>query len=507
MLFILDNLPERTGEGKLARLTDFCADETPVRVLGTSRDLILEDNLLPLRLQLLEKNWAVALLTSGVDRKNELAFDHWATIATWAGCFPALALDLLNGTLRGPVAPLDILQAAAAHISSAETVDDLSKNHRSLLENGFTSSLAAGITEAFQLSFDKLTPPARKAAELLSQLGPFSIPVLVRNQLPDEIASDAALAELNARHYLQDPGFRSIGRMHAMVADFIRGGNPADKENLTQRPFFPSGSYGAESGNEPGSRLEFNDCCLHSEVLSQRAFERTDLDEEPTVLVIQLALLATVIQEAQMKFDNNDKALVSALAESRARLGEGHRYHTFTVRWKMVDRHQTLGRTEKAREELTSMVSLARVHLSGDDPMLAGMELMLQFMDSAAPEPAASIAPADEESTSLVSKLRLTTEIGRLLPVPEQWPQAIELARALVERFRREFGNEHEWTLDAMSLLARCLSLRGDAEEACEWWRKVYAGILATKSLRSWRRRAQLFNGAPGMGRYAGRFR
>jgi tetratricopeptide (TPR) repeat protein len=475
ILFILDSVPERVGPEKGVPLSDFYADCNQVSLLVTSRDLILEHETSPMRLPLLDTGASVALLTHDVDRKQEITFANWSKIAGWVGHFP-LALDLLNCTLRGGViAPAFVLQAAEDHVGPADAVDRLSTGFRASLGDCVTGASVAGICAALRFSFDKLTEPARTAAQLIAQFGPFPLPFLLWDNLPAEIVTDSVEIELTARNFLAYPHQRSRGRMHAVLGDFIRELDRTDRKNLALASTGLERAMG-QIGRRMHSELwpELNDCCLHAETVFEHGWTRPDLDEEQVRTLINCILLAGDIQQAQRYLDEADVLLKKGLKESRARLGEGHEA-SLIARLKIADVADDRGNTADAKELQEEALAIAKAQRSYDSPLVTATEVLLGKKTSLPVEN--SIQPGQSNETSNSDYILSKAELLRFFRTPTEWTRGIQFGRSLVEKYSRDFGKDHAWALEIMTRLAQILYFHGDAHEALNLRLKVRDGL------------------------------
>jgi hypothetical protein len=117
----------------------------------------------------LGRDAAILLLTENVVGSGQFSWERWGRAAEWVGDLP-LALDLLNRCLAlGLITFEELVERAEALASArAATVQFQLDHWRDALRGQVPDGAVFGITEAFQISFERLDERSRRLAMLLA---------------------------------------------------------------------------------------------------------------------------------------------------------------------------------------------------------------------------------------------------------------------------------------------------------------------------------------------------
>lgn len=232
-------------------LERWCPAPDAAACLATSRAVVGFVSGAPLTSHLvtmLPREAAIALLTGGHLDWQGLSADDWGDVAQWVGCLP-LALMLLHRALHPDtpaLSPVAVLESAHSFAEAAPTLDMA----QGVLAHMLPDAGLRGISAAFRLSYDVLPERAKVAACRFATLASASIPRELAAALGDECGDAGIVALLRARSFLTmaDPSQRpsdidtldprarrgdyastphtSIGRMHSLLAGFVRSITP-----------------------------------------------------------------------------------------------------------------------------------------------------------------------------------------------------------------------------------------------------------------------------------------
>jgi tetratricopeptide (TPR) repeat protein len=219
-LYVVDNIPEAARGEDAAPIGDFCPALGAVTVLATSRQDTREEGVQTISVDTLGRNAAILLLTDNVPAGSGLPWTDWSRIAGWVGDLP-LALDLLNRCLAlNSLYPEDLLKRVNSPAEPASTTAELDRL-REALRGQVPRDAVRGITEAFEISAEKLSDSAQVVAAILAQLAPAPIPKAFLDVLPGEWASPAVRTALHSRHFVTSGSDLSFGSMHRLMAAFL----------------------------------------------------------------------------------------------------------------------------------------------------------------------------------------------------------------------------------------------------------------------------------------------
>ena len=106
---MIDNIPEAAPGAAPPSIAGFCPALDAVTVLATSRQDTQEQGVSTIRVDTLERDPAIVLLTDGVPGPGALSWADWGRISEWVGDLP-IALDLLNRLLAlESITPAELL--------------------------------------------------------------------------------------------------------------------------------------------------------------------------------------------------------------------------------------------------------------------------------------------------------------------------------------------------------------------------------------------------------------
>jgi tetratricopeptide (TPR) repeat protein len=224
-LFVVDNVPDNTA---VASLKTWCPGIGKVSLLLTSRrrlSLAASEGVRPIPVNTLDAESAIAFLTH--DLQSVDSREGWLSIAHWVGELP-IALDVLNGALRAKA-------LSYAHVlSKAKSVGPVLELGKAMdgLRKEVAPGALRGVSEALQLSYQSLSLEAQHSLRSLSLLSPTAIPW----ELAEKLTNRSTRAELTARSFILSASGDEVpvfGRVHRVVADFVRTQPPARANSMT----------------------------------------------------------------------------------------------------------------------------------------------------------------------------------------------------------------------------------------------------------------------------------
>ncbi len=428
VLFVVDNVPEPEPGKSPHPLRRYCPAIGKIALLVTSRRRVSlgESGVQSLPVDTLEPNAAVALLTQGLEGTRVLQ-ETWLRIADWVGHLP-LALELLNRVLLLGGLTVEELVQRAERVGPAAELDRQMEALRGQLPEG----RLRGITEAFTLSYQRLTEAEREAARLIAQLSPAPILFETLKALYPEGFPPALRTALVARSFVTRISGREkhwLGRMHRVLADFLRSQAPDPIEEALRicRGFvklLPPG-FVAEPRVWPLIDLHLPHASWVFHTLSKA--ER--LSDEPSFVKLGLSigefLLATGDLAGALEYTG---WLRDRTQES---LGPEHEL-TLTATALLAQVYQEGGQPSIARELKEAVVELRRRTLGDEHPATLGA----------------------------------LNNLAVALQADGQWTEALALREQVLEASQRTLGLEHPNTLSAMSNLAASLVLRDELARA-----------------------------------------
>jgi len=224
ILFVADGIPEPSPGNPPRPLEVWCPAQGAVSLLVTSRSrqYLPGEDFHAISLSTLRPEAAVSLLRKDVEESASLKEDQWRRIAERVGYLP-LALNLLRCTLLAKrLSPSKLFSLMSTGQGIVNELSQLA----STLSQHVSANVLEGVEKAFSLSYEKLSPPARRAARLVAQLAPEPVPLRLLESLAPKLPLDAVRMELSGRHFVspQEPGkgVEMLGSMHLLMADFLR---------------------------------------------------------------------------------------------------------------------------------------------------------------------------------------------------------------------------------------------------------------------------------------------
>jgi tetratricopeptide (TPR) repeat protein len=270
VLYVVDNVPE-PGPGEFpSRLSTWCPGLGDVTLLVTSRarQAVMEP-IIRFPIDVLSPDAAVALLTREVREARSLEHDVWLHIAEWVGSLP-LALELLNAALvTGAIVPAQLL--AKVIEEPIEELDQAAETLRELVPAG----AVRGITEALRESYLRLRPEVQRAARLLAQLAPDPIPHPLLDALGPDAAPDRVKGMLVSRSFVAqvdsaDERVSMFGRMHQLLADFLRAQSDEEETELEVAARAVVRVFYRNNRHDPAAWPLLDACRPHAERLCRR---------------------------------------------------------------------------------------------------------------------------------------------------------------------------------------------------------------------------------------------
>jgi tetratricopeptide (TPR) repeat protein len=433
VLFIVDNVPE-TAPGERARtISEYCPATGYVNVLATSRQDTPEPGVRGLRVDTLNRDGAILLLTEGVPGWGRHAWEQWGRVAEWVGDLP-IALELLNRCLAlGSISADELVRGAESQTPAGATaqLDTL----REALRGQIPEGAVFGATEAFGISFQRLSDRARHAAMVLAQFGPAPIPEDLVEALGSDVCGPAERTALRSRHFVTASGDGSFGVMHRLTADFLRAQvGEAPRELIRVAGKVLASLLDPNRCRDSRQWKQLNPLRQHAEAV----WERARNDDELAALVSEAVLRAAFLAREQ-----GDFAAARRLEEQVVPL-----------------RQRIWG--EENRDTLTSMNNLAEtLRLQGDPAGARALhERVLDVRRRVLGE---------EDLDTLTSK----SHLAKRLPLQGDLAGARELHERVLDVRRRLLGEEHLETLTSMNNLAMTLRLQGDLAGARELQKRV----------------------------------
>jgi tetratricopeptide (TPR) repeat protein len=219
-LWVLDNFPEPLSGQAQDSLGDWCPIMGHTCVLITSR-IKVDSRLQHISLAPLEEEPASQLLNEGLQENSspkKLSNQDSKEITIWVGGLP-LALEILNRCLVQEVlSPIELLNRCR----NPEVTKEVESVVEHLKKEGLGRELR-GVSQALQMSFNKLSKKSMELACIIAHWSPEPIPEELLEALGDTFSSSRG--ELKRRHWITG-GFGSFfGSMHRIVASFLRAQN------------------------------------------------------------------------------------------------------------------------------------------------------------------------------------------------------------------------------------------------------------------------------------------
>lgn len=434
ILMVVDNVPETPAGTSPRPLATWCPAIGKIALLATSRTSVsLESNAVrPLRIDVLPRGASVALLANGLP-DGEVDRDALARVAGWVGDLP-LALELLNRALRTGLQLPELIQKMDTSGPSRE-LDEQMDALRSHVPQG----ALRGITEAFSISYELLSPDARKAARLIARMAPDAVPLELLNALGPDVSSAPVRTALTARSFMtpaRPVGVPAIGRMHRVLADFLRGrsGQPEQEANLVGArllELLPPGD-----SRDPREWPRFEALRPHAEQVFHDVVSGRSPGDADTATQLASRVAELIMEQGAAR--SAEEILREAAGHAERILGAEH-YGTLALQNQLAELVRLLGRYDESREMNRSV--------------LTRLERRFGVSDKLAVVSLQNLALAEHDAGDQL--------------------KAIELLRRAVDSAGTAFGPHHALTLRAMTNLARMLEMEGRYDEAGDLFERV----------------------------------
>lgn len=272
VLYVVDNLPEPSGDSPMRELSEYCPGLDVVTCLVTSR--IRTTRLLTLKLDVLSEESAVTMLCRGDVRRHELKEEEWREIGDWVGRLP-LALELLNTALQdAALSPRQVL----ARVRDAEVSGELDRITASI-KGDLPPSASRGIADAFGVSTSLLPSAARELAFCCAWLSSAPIPRAILTHLASN--DDGAVSSLVRRSFLVTiDGIGDSFQMHRVLNSFLRDVQ-SDTGSRLQRVFESVSSwFKVEALDQPELWTAQEALAPHAATLVQHLWRTAVRDDE-----------------------------------------------------------------------------------------------------------------------------------------------------------------------------------------------------------------------------------
>ena len=303
VLFVIDNVPESESNTQPQPLSTWCPALGHVTALATSRMHVhLEHgSIQELNIDVLAPEDSVALLTHGLKQVSALTDKQWLTIAEWVGRLP-LALDLLQRGMRtGALAPGEVYSMASESYPTTAELDRLTKAISPQLPLG----AVRGITEALDISYERLPEAAKTTARLIAQLAPEPIPLALLKALGGDAEKPSVRAALVARSFVTpvepvgsaERKVEFLGRMHRVLADFIRAKSSDEMGELLRVGKAVDAVMLPDACKDPGQWALMNACLPHAEQVFRRLAEARG--QEESAIAVECGLDIGILYGAQ----------------------------------------------------------------------------------------------------------------------------------------------------------------------------------------------------------------
>ena len=495
-LYVIDNIPEAVPGEDPKAVSDLCPALGAVTVLATSRHDTREEAVQTIRVDTLERNSAILLLTENVPDFSALRWEEWGRIAEWVGDLP-LALDLLNRSLAlGAVTASELLGRVGS--SATQATDAL----REALRGHVPAGAVRGVTEAFSISFESLDGAAQQVALLLAQMAPAAIPEEFMEGLPDEWRSGGVRAGLRSRHFVTAGGGLSFGVMHRLIADFLRGVAGELEEGLLE---WACGVLQAvmtpDRCRHPDDWPVMMLCRPHAEEL----FARGSATKTAAVASSELGLYAAILASAQGDYPGA-RRLGEQVLEVRTRVLGTEHPGTLRAMGNLASTFWQQGDYPGARRIGEQVLEvMTRVLGAGHPDTLTVMGNLASTLRQQGDHAGARRI---EEQVLEVSRrvlgaghpdtLTTMNNLAETLRQQGDYAGARRIGEQVLEVRTRVLGAEHPATLTSMNNLAVTLFQVGEREAAVRMLRGCVAGlrkvlgedhpntIAAVERLRQW---------------------
>ncbi len=487
VLYVVDNVPEPGPKEAQRPLRTWCPALGKVSLLATSRaklDLGVE-GVHALPLSPLTPEAAVVLLTEAIPERR-LGEEGWQRIAEWVGYLP-LALELLNRALRaGALEPGELLSRAEGR-GPAEELDQQMEALRPHVPPG----ALRGITEAFSLSYAKLSEAEQRAARLIAWLAPDPVPMKLFEALGPEVAVAATRAKLRSRHFVTPVDDTSevimFGVMHRVLADCLRGQTRQRLQELRQVCQGLVDVMPLSACEDPREWPLLKACLSHAQNVFDRLLESSKSQGAKASSVgpndageIALGFALGRFLSARGLEGQACKVKLQTVERAREALGEEHP-DTLTAMGNLADTFYAQGKIEGAWELEQRVLEVRRRILGEEHPgtLTAMGNLANTLWAQGKLEGARELEQRVLEVRRRIlgeehpGTLTAMGNLANTLWAQGELEEARELEQRVLEVRRRVLGEEHPDTLTAMGNLANTLCAQGELEEARELGQRV----------------------------------
>ncbi len=274
----------------------------------------------PLRVDVLDVDAAVALLTRGDVDRDALSSDDWRRIAGWVGRLP-LALELLNGLLaHGGTTP-----AALLHLTGGGSTTEALDAAMDALRGSVPAGALRGISEALSESYRRLSPQAQVAARTLAFLAPDPIPEELIEAMGSIFPPDVRIALVDRSFVTRAPGgaVAMFGSMHRVLADFLRTTAEDQEDELRAIGATLLDVFTPDRCRAPRHWSQMNALLPHVESVFERLL-MDDRDETGAGIALRLAWHQDILADAQGQYARAKIVGKVAVETSTRVLGEEH---------------------------------------------------------------------------------------------------------------------------------------------------------------------------------------
>jgi len=472
-LYVVDNIPEPVAGEDPPTIQKFCPALGAVTVLSTSRQNTREANVQPISVDVLAPDAATLLLTDNVPGAGVLTWQEWGRIAQWVDFHP-LALDLLNRSLLfQSISARALLQKSRTAGPRTPQLDLL----REALRGQVPSDAALRITEAFSISFEKLSQSGQQLACVLAQLGSVPIPHEFVDALPEKFNDPRAKVAVSSRHFITFGDASSFGVMHHLTADFLRGLTTTSQPLLIAIEALSTVIVmTTERCRDPRCWPLMNSCRLHAEELFIRCVA---IDAK----VVEASLMGALA--GWLASNQGDHARARQLQErvlelARRVLGEEHP-DTLILMKSLARTLAAQGDYAGARELQVQVLEVRRRVLGEEHPdTLTSMDNLANTLAEQGNHAGAQLLQEHvlKERRRVLGEehpdtLTAMNNLANTLAAQGDYAEAQQLQERALEAQRRVLGEEHPVTLTSMNNLANTLAEQGDHARARQLQERV----------------------------------
>ncbi len=432
VLYVVDNVPEPQAGTPPRPLETWCPGLGLVSALFTSRLTLKGAGVVPLPVDVLSREAAIALLLDGVAGVDSTR-PQWANVVEWVGRLP-LALRLLNSVLlHQALTPAELWNLVEK--GTTEVLEEHLEQVRPALPQGSHR----GVVDAFRLSYERLSPEAQRAARLLAHLAPEPIPIALLEAFGLQLFSGAVRTELVSRSFVSPvssggKGVEYFGHMHRVLADFLRRQQVPGDTTLQEACAGMNRLLAAHDPYVSGKWAFIAACKPHAESLwaslSAQSAEHPDTPGAMNNLAHTLWAMGEWAQARQFQ--------QQVLETCQRTLGEEHP-GTLTAMNNLAHVLEDMGELPLARQYQQQVLESCRRTLGPEHP----------------------------------NTLRATNNLASILRGLGEWQLALQFQQQVLEAYQRTLGAENPGTLAAMNNLASMLKALGERAQALQLQQQV----------------------------------